>query len=523
MTRLTGRRGLKAELKRQHARTARAGQGSVPSRVVGRDTDGTQLVLPQGSTCPQRDAIGSDGLGDVILSPTSQVSATRGIAGAALASVVAGEAAFLERQDPPELERGRSATVVVAGRGFKERIQLDYLREGEEPHPGVAIDEIRVVDEFSAEVDVTVAPDAELVDEAPVAHDLQGLTPEPEAEPEAPADPPTPDAEPPRTHLPKVRRSFYSVIYPQEPPRTLGLWHDGTDLIGRHLSATGEIVGEVGRVAISPSIWRPLRTAIVWHDADDRVPDHTILWADGAGVLHLTDLAGEVDTTYSPGGGWRVAGAFQRGPGLPLFWIEMDPTGSGQTMPWRLVTSLTDLVPQVVATRSLPHGQGGSPTVTWSLEPVAVAFSGGQAALVAEYEISQVKGLATAWIELTGSGSGHQEDGSDQEGRVCLPAVGGAAIRGSARITWGFGGEEGGAPIWETYRPHGASLSQVGVPNDDAQWVAYLSSYSGEDPGDPSLNQIYEVQATAGSPAPDAVIDLVLDDLGLPEALFPLW
>lgn len=143
------------------------------STVVGRDTDGTTLYRPQDGECELRGGISADRSGSIVLNPSAAAFGRRGAAG--VAGVGArGQfgAAWVESLDPATFAQGWSGDVTVTGRGFRPGMTFEFLLPSSvSVHPGITIVTTTYVSPTEYTLSITVAEDANVVAEAPLAFD----------------------------------------------------------------------------------------------------------------------------------------------------------------------------------------------------------------------------------------------------------------------------------------------------------------------------------------------------------------
>jgi len=97
-----------------------------PARVTARLTDGLSTLVALDGTCPQRSTgVQSEAIGEVVFTPSSNFQQT-GSTGAG-DSIFAGGAAWLIRQDPQVMEKGKTTPVTYFGGGFSEFFTIVYL------------------------------------------------------------------------------------------------------------------------------------------------------------------------------------------------------------------------------------------------------------------------------------------------------------------------------------------------------------------------------------------------------------
>ena len=149
------------------------------ARVVGRNGDGTIQLQRTDQECVGRGCVTAEGEGEVVRRPAGPCWSRQGTTGVAGVSDRGGARLLLVTSlDPDVYEPGQAYTVLARGRGFEPEIRVDFLFAdgGDQLHPAVTVEEIRVLGDSTAEIDITVAADADPVTEAPLAYDTGGLT-----------------------------------------------------------------------------------------------------------------------------------------------------------------------------------------------------------------------------------------------------------------------------------------------------------------------------------------------------------
>ena len=142
-----------------------------PSRVVGRNTDGSTLLLGLDGECISRG--GSSGYsGEIVVALPALINrdGTVGVSPQTQRSNAA--LLWVDSITPDVFALGASFEVDVVGHGFTTTTVFEFLLPAsEDVHPGIDINSTTFTDSEHVTLNVTVAADAELVSEAPLAFD----------------------------------------------------------------------------------------------------------------------------------------------------------------------------------------------------------------------------------------------------------------------------------------------------------------------------------------------------------------
>ncbi|MEM9598043.1 MAG: hypothetical protein AAGD06_27515, partial [Acidobacteriota bacterium] len=436
---IRGRRSELAELQALLRQQRRASRSLTTKRVVSREVDGTEILIALDGLCPERGGLGSHAIGQAVALPVASSAPILGSSGVGQVVSVDGGGALVSHQVPRELERGKTQEVTVHGRSLPPggRAQWQYLLPGPEqaPNPAIAVDAAVQDDATRYRLTVTVAGDAPLLTDAPLAYDLLGSS-----------TPPT--VEDVRTPLPHVVSRFYDVIPPRGDPRYLAYWLvDGRLHFGRY-TADGLSLGPTGSAAFASGFVAgralPIRS-------DGRVADGSLIWVSSSGDLTVTDFVADVDHTYRPDSGEVAGAAYVAGS---VYWIEYE-RGPAAECPIRLRRGRADLEPdtlETVGAWGLPSYAGGGALVDWG-DALAVGFSATSATFSARWTLADSNGEALGVVPLNGSGP-VDSSGSGGPYQIVAPPDGlGGAIRGQHRWFGGVGGE--GGPGWGAWPPFG--------------------------------------------------------------------
>lgn len=141
------------------------------ARVLGRYRDGALQLQRTDQECVGRGCVTPEAAGEIVRRPAGPCWSRQGTTGVAgLSDRGTTRTLLLTSLDPHLFAPGNAYTVVAEGRGFEDGLAVDFLLAGEDLHPGLTVDAVRVLSDTRAELDLTVAPDAEPVTDAPVAY-----------------------------------------------------------------------------------------------------------------------------------------------------------------------------------------------------------------------------------------------------------------------------------------------------------------------------------------------------------------
>jgi hypothetical protein len=137
------------------------------ARVVGRNPDGTEQLVRLDATCVTRGTADNHYGGQVIAVPsvaTVQRSGATGIG--SVPALVSADTLWIESLDPSDLRPGQSYSITVTGRGFDDRVRIEFLlpfeADGQTINPDITIDTLTVWDSETVMLEVTVSSDARL-------------------------------------------------------------------------------------------------------------------------------------------------------------------------------------------------------------------------------------------------------------------------------------------------------------------------------------------------------------------------
>jgi len=149
-----------------------------PARVLGRHQDGTERLQRLDAACVTRASRDNHYAGTVVVATRPAAFHRTGSTGIATLTEVASTATlWIERLDPNAYSPDQSYTVTVTGRGFDERVQIDFLEPAppnataQTINPDIAVLAVLVVSSELLLLDIAVAPGARLYPGgAPIAY-----------------------------------------------------------------------------------------------------------------------------------------------------------------------------------------------------------------------------------------------------------------------------------------------------------------------------------------------------------------
>lgn len=147
-----------------HKRQRREDAELRPTRIEGRNPDGTVRQRRLDGTCIERGPICSAYEGQIIEVPCNPGFRLRGAAGVPMSRIARTVATlWVERLDPEIFLPGTTYDVTVFGNGFTANTLIEFLLlDGETVNPHVTVESIGFVDANTLELVVVVAADAPL-------------------------------------------------------------------------------------------------------------------------------------------------------------------------------------------------------------------------------------------------------------------------------------------------------------------------------------------------------------------------
>ena len=145
------------------------------ARVIGRNADGTELVQRLDTICPTRAAPDNHPTGTVLLNPSLSAFHRSGATGIGTSALFTAGTLWIESLTPSIYHPGQTYQVTVKGRGFDASTRIDFLDpdlsvpEGT-INPDLTVLATHYVDPETLLLDLTVAPGARLLTNAPIAY-----------------------------------------------------------------------------------------------------------------------------------------------------------------------------------------------------------------------------------------------------------------------------------------------------------------------------------------------------------------
>ncbi len=145
------------------------------ARVLGRHQDGTERLQRTDARCVTRGTPNNHYTGTVLLNPSLAPFHRSGITGIGTSETIPAGTLWIEKLDPSEYYPGQTVQVTVQGRGFDDRIRIDFL----DPDPSVSEGtlnpdlEVLALQFVSPELlllDLAVAATARPITSAPIAY-----------------------------------------------------------------------------------------------------------------------------------------------------------------------------------------------------------------------------------------------------------------------------------------------------------------------------------------------------------------
>lgn len=146
------------------------------ARVLGRHQDGTERILRTDAACVTRAARDNHYAGTVIVEPNLAAFHRAGSAGIpTLTEVAAAETLWVEKLTPAQYHPGHHYEVTVTGRGFDDRVRIDFLLPdpfgGADLNPDIEVLSTTFIDAETLALQIAVSPHARLLPEgAPISY-----------------------------------------------------------------------------------------------------------------------------------------------------------------------------------------------------------------------------------------------------------------------------------------------------------------------------------------------------------------
>ena len=151
------------------ARRERDRSPARPARVLGRNEDGTERLQRLDAACVTRASRDNHYTGTIVLNPALSTVHRTGTTGiATLTEVAAAPTLWIESLDPNAYQPGRTYTVTVTGRGFDDRVWIDFLEpappyaQAQTINPDIEVLTLEVLDPETLLLEIKIAPGARL-------------------------------------------------------------------------------------------------------------------------------------------------------------------------------------------------------------------------------------------------------------------------------------------------------------------------------------------------------------------------
>jgi len=146
-----------------------------PARVLGRNPDGTERIQRLDTTCPTRSTPDNHPTGTVLLNPTLAAFHRTGATGIGTSALFTAGTLWIESLDPATYHPGQTVQVTVKGRSFDATTRIDFLDPDPSAPDGTLNPDLTVLathylDPETLLLDLTVAPGARLLTNAPIAY-----------------------------------------------------------------------------------------------------------------------------------------------------------------------------------------------------------------------------------------------------------------------------------------------------------------------------------------------------------------
>jgi len=142
-----------------------------PARVLGRHADGTERLQRLDAACVTRSSRDNHYAGTVVVATRPAAFHRTGTTGiATLTEVASTPTLWIERLDPNAYSPGQTYQVTVTGRGFDDRVQIDFLEpsiagsltQGQTINEDIAVLAVLVVSSETLLLEIAVSATARL-------------------------------------------------------------------------------------------------------------------------------------------------------------------------------------------------------------------------------------------------------------------------------------------------------------------------------------------------------------------------
>jgi hypothetical protein len=334
------------------ARQTRDRAPARPARVLGRHIDGTERLQRTDALCVTRGAPDSHHTGTILLNPSLATFHRAGVTGVGTSATIPAGTLWIETLDPSEYHPGQTCQVTVTGRGFDDTVQIDFLDPAvsdspEIPiNPDLEIQSITFVDSETLLLDLTIAPGARLLDNAPLAFGKPSR---------------------PRSRKPDA----YAVTASSVRPRYYAFLNPG-DFVASIYNSDGTWFADRGAIPLPAELPSAENGILIHADTRGAVAPGTLAWRSADNELTVWDIDAAQLYTYQ-----GTIAAYCSPPvfhGGQLWWVEfpaqeVEPDTNQATLTLR--NALCDLTaPQTIATVVF-----SAPVQSWDLGPQAKVFA----------------------------------------------------------------------------------------------------------------------------------------------------
>jgi hypothetical protein len=319
------------------------------ARVLGRHIDGTERLQRTDALCVTRGTPDSHYTGTILLNPSLAAFHRAGVTGIGTSHTIPAGTLWVEILNPSEYHPGQTYQVTVTGRGFDNTTQIDFLDPGFTDSPETALNPdlqlvaLHLIDSETLLLDLTVAPGARLLANAPIAFGKPGR---------------------PRSRKPDV----YAVTASSVRPRYYAFLDPG-DFVASIYNSDGTWFADRGAIPLPAELPSAENGILIHHDTRGAVGPGALAWRSADNELAVWDVDAPQLYTYQ-----GTVAAYCSPPVYhdgQLWWVEFpDQSEPGPTTgqaTFTLRNALCDLTaPQSIATVVF-----AAVIQSWDLDPQA--------------------------------------------------------------------------------------------------------------------------------------------------------
>jgi hypothetical protein len=305
------------------------------ARVLGRHIDGTERLQRTDALCVTRGAPDSHYTGTILLNPSLAAFHRAGVTGIGTSHTIPAGTLWVETLDPSEYHPGQTYQVTVTGRGFVDTIQIDFLDPNLAVYGTAEIPlnldlevlAITLIDSETLLLDLTVAPGARLLANAPIAFGKPG-----------------------RAHSRKP--DAYAVTASSVRPRYYAFL-DPDDFVASIYNSDGTWFADRGAISLPAELPTAENGTLIHEDTRGAVAPGTLAWRSADNEITVWDIdAAQLYTYQGTVAAYCSPPVYHDGQ---LWWVEFpDQSESGPTTgqaTFTLRNALCDLTaPQSIAT-----------------------------------------------------------------------------------------------------------------------------------------------------------------------------